>query len=79
MSMRGDKVASGDYSTALGCATTAQAFGAAVLGQYNMISGNEVGLIGTDPRFVIGNGSDWLDPRTSRLGMRWGSGKEEPP
>ncbi len=56
-SMGGDTVARGDYSTALGYSTTAQSFGSVVLGQFNVISGNAVGWTGTDPLFVIGNGS----------------------
>ncbi|MBI3616636.1 MAG: hypothetical protein HY210_00195 [Candidatus Omnitrophica bacterium] len=50
--------ASGRYSTAMGLGTTSQAVSSTVLGQYNIISGDPITWINTDPLFVIGNGTD---------------------
>lgn len=49
--------ANGNYSSAFGYNSTAQSYGSFVIGSYNIISGNSLLWVGTDPLFVIGNGS----------------------
>ncbi|MFZ5941565.1 MAG: tail fiber domain-containing protein [Bacteroidota bacterium] len=49
--------ASGDYATSSGNHTTAQAYQSFVLGRYNIISGTSTSWTGTDPLFVVGNGT----------------------
>jgi hypothetical protein len=50
-------IASGDYSTAMGESTTAQALGSVVIGRWNIISGDTDAWLANDPLFVIGNGT----------------------
>ncbi len=54
-------VASGDYSFAAGYYVVAQAYDSVVFGRYNEIMGNSTVWQGTDPIFVIGNGTDNLN------------------
>jgi hypothetical protein len=49
--------ASGYYAFALGEAATAQSSNSFVVGTYNIIEGNKVDWVTTDPLFVIGNGT----------------------
>jgi trimeric autotransporter adhesin len=49
--------ASGYYAFAMGEAATAQASNSFVVGTYNLIAGDKVEWIETDPLFVIGNGT----------------------
>ncbi len=53
--------ASGDFSFASGYETEAEAYNCFVSGRYNIISGDSVNWIATDPLFVIGNGADDLN------------------
>jgi hypothetical protein len=48
---------SGNASTSMGYRTTAQAYGSLVIGRYNEIDGTTTSWTGSDPVFVIGNGS----------------------
>nr|VFK66807.1 MAG: H-type lectin domain-containing protein [Candidatus Kentron sp. UNK]VFK72227.1 MAG: H-type lectin domain-containing protein [Candidatus Kentron sp. UNK] len=57
--------ASGQVSTAFGVNTTAQSFSSLVMGRYNVISGSTTGWVGTDPLFVIGNGSSSSNRRNA--------------
>lgn len=49
--------ATGDYATSAGNHTTAQAYQSFVLGRYNIVSGTSASWTGSDPLFIIGNGS----------------------
>lgn len=49
--------ASGHYAVAMGEAATAQAANSFVVGTYNIIAGDKVEWVTTDPLFVIGNGT----------------------
>ncbi|MDX1545741.1 MAG: hypothetical protein R3247_02065, partial [Rhodothermales bacterium] len=48
--------ASGNYSAAMGRNTTAQASNSLVAGRYNVIGGDQINWVVTDPLFVVGNG-----------------------
>jgi hypothetical protein len=48
---------SGHYAVAMGEAATAQAANSFVVGTYNIIAGDKVEWVTTDPLFVIGNGT----------------------
>ena len=50
-------IATGKYATSMGYSTTAQAYGSTVIGQFNTQQGSTSTWIGTDPLFVIGNGT----------------------
>lgn len=47
----------GTYSTAMGYHTTAMSRNSFVIGQYNIIEGDSTSWVGTDPLFVVGNGT----------------------
>ncbi len=49
--------ASGSASAAMGVGTTAQGFATLALGQYNVVAGDQLNWVATDPLFVAGNGS----------------------
>lgn len=53
-------IAEGDYSITLGDKITAKAYGSFVIGRYNIIEGDSLNWVNTDPLFVIGNGSKVL-------------------
>ena len=57
--------ASGDFSTAMGYNTTAQSYCSMVFGTYNIVSGDPLTWIDTDPLFVIGNGIDEFSPNNA--------------
>ncbi len=50
-------VATGQYATAMGYSTEAQSFKSFVIGTYNVLGGNTSSSVGTDPLFVVGNGT----------------------
>lgn len=52
--------ASGHYAVAMGELATAQAANSFVVGTYNVIAGDKVEWLATDPLFVIGNGTSSL-------------------
>lgn len=52
--------ASGTNAAAMGEGTTAQPYAALVVGRYNIISGNPLLPVTTDPIFVVGNGTNAL-------------------
>ncbi|MFQ5571683.1 MAG: tail fiber domain-containing protein [Rhodothermales bacterium] len=54
--------ASGKYSMAMGYFTTAQAYASLVLGRYNVVSGDSLSWMSTDPLLVVGNGRDEHNP-----------------
>ncbi|MDX9695852.1 MAG: tail fiber domain-containing protein [Bacteroidales bacterium] len=47
----------GDYSITLGDKVVAKAYSSMVVGRYNIIEGDSLNWVSTDPLFVIGNGS----------------------
>jgi hypothetical protein len=50
-------LASGSHSAAFGVYTNAKPYGSFVIGRYNIVSGDSLDWVGTDPVFVVGNGS----------------------
>lgn len=71
--MGGNTTASGRYSTAMGLGTTSQAVSSTVLGQYNIISGDPITWISTDPLFVIGNGTDAVNRANAMTVLKSGN------
>ena len=65
--------ASGKYSTAMGFHTTAQSLASLVVGQYNVVSGDPLSWVKTDPLFVIGNGTDDTNRRNAMTVLKNGS------
>jgi len=51
-------LAAGSYSLAGGLGTTASAYGSMAIGRYNQVGGSSNTWTGTDPVFVIGNGTN---------------------
>jgi hypothetical protein len=55
-------VAHGDYSISMGNNSYAESFGEFVIGRYNIHSlGNANTWVSTDPLFIIGNGTDFMN------------------
>lgn len=54
-------VATGQYATAMGYNTEAQSFKSFVIGTYNVVSGSTGSWVGTEPLFIIGNGTSNAD------------------
>lgn len=54
--------ATGAFTTAIGAGTTAQALASVVIGGVNVVSGDPLQWIPTDPLFVVGNGPNALQP-----------------
>jgi hypothetical protein len=55
--MGDNTLASGVNAVSMGFYTTAQCYSSLVIGRYNVVAGNNNSWVGTDPVFVIGNGT----------------------
>ncbi len=57
-SMGSNTIANGWGATSLGESTQAQSYASVVLGRFNVVDGDSLNWVSTDPLFVIGNGAD---------------------
>jgi hypothetical protein len=57
MALGNKNTVTGQYAVTLGAFVTAQAFDSVVIGRWNVIEGNSTSWQGTDPVFVVGNGT----------------------
>ncbi len=73
LAMGRSSTADGTYSMALGYYAVAQAYNSLVIGAHNIVEGDKINWVNTDPLFVIGNGINNLSKNNALTVLKNGN------